>query len=84
VLSNVLIVDVFASILFGWQFEDSHVRDGQPAGGSFERDIDELEVCHEGKDYLSRLPCEAHKFQVHNTHIGTAKKSTKVRERSSD
>lgn len=83
-MSNVLIVDVFASILVGWQFEDSHVRDGQSAGGSFERDLDEFEVRNEGKDYVSRLPTEAHKLQVHNTHIGTAKKSTKVRERSSD
>ena len=49
-----MIVDVFASILVGWQFEDSHVRDGQSAGGSFERDLDEFEVRNEGKDYVSR------------------------------
>jgi hypothetical protein len=73
-LSNVLIVDIFASILSGWQFEDSHVRHGQSAGGSLERDIDELEIRNEGKDRLSHLPCEAHKSR-YITHILAQRRS---------
>jgi hypothetical protein len=47
------LVDLLATILFGWQFEDTHVRDGKPVGGSFERDFDELKVCYKGKSVYS-------------------------------
>ena len=43
------LVDLFATILFGWQFEDAYVRDGKPVGGTFERDFDKLKVCYKGK-----------------------------------
>lgn len=72
-------VDTPVAILVGWQFENSHVCHDQPAASTSQRDADELEICDEGEDNPQdlRRSYSADTQQVHNTHIGTAKKQTK-------
>jgi hypothetical protein len=80
--ANERVVDVSFAILVGWQFKDSHVCHGQSVRGPFDRDFDEFEVRYQGKhgDFDVSPQFHAYNSQVHNTHIGTAKKS----KRSSD
>ena len=72
-------VDTPIAILVGWQLEDSHVCHDQPAASTSQRDADELEIRDEGEDDFQdlRKTYSADTRQVHNTHIGTAKKQTK-------
>lgn len=79
-LLSITAVDTPIAILTGWQFENSHVCHDQPPTGPSERDAYELEIRDEGEDIPQglRKSYSVDARQVHNTHIGTAKKQTKM------
>lgn len=75
-------VDILAPILTGREFQDAHVRHDQSVAGALERDFDQSEVCDQGE---AHFPGPFRLFtwltrQVHNTHIGTAKRQAKIRD----
>lgn len=76
-MANLLAVDLFVAIFFGRKLENPHVCHGKSVGSTLERDLGEFEVCYEGNIHLPTARAFTDRFQVHNTHIGTAKKSTK-------
>jgi hypothetical protein len=47
--ADIVSVDIFVAILARRELEDAHVRYGEPVGGSFDGNTDELEVRNKGK-----------------------------------
>lgn len=73
------LADVSATIFIGWEFEDANVRHDQPAASTSQRNLDELEVRYESEEaYVSLITLANKAMQVHNTHIGTAKKQSRT------
>ena len=76
---TILTAHVFASIFLGREFQDAHARHDKPASSTLERNTDELEICNESMKLDRPLLIRwLMALQVHNTHIGTARRQIKA------